>query len=177
MLDNSPTLANVKADIEYSEAVWNKHIIQPVAESDNDAASTNVMVAYDAEVTAATPAWFVGAVEQAFNGPLNEIRDILHHIEATLLSMKRMDVKMWNLQSHTGHEQSYHVMPFLNGDIPTQPPHNLPELWNVDVIRSLTGPQATSYLHGYGSNAHTIAEQKQLIGLEVGCPVEVNVNV
>ena len=25
MLDNSPTLANVKADIEYSEAVWNKH--------------------------------------------------------------------------------------------------------------------------------------------------------
>ena len=25
MLDNSPTLANVKADIEYSEAVWDKH--------------------------------------------------------------------------------------------------------------------------------------------------------
>ena len=98
-----------------------------------------MLSAYILTVTAATPAWFVGAVEQAFNGPLNEIRDILHHIEATLLSMKRMDVKvnfivfschvcqfshlkMWNLQSHTGHEQSYHVMPFLNGDIPTQPP-------------------------------------------------------
>lgn len=52
-------------------------------------------------LTAAIPAWFDGAVNQAINGPINEIHDNLHRIEdditdikAVLVSMKRMDAKV-----------------------------------------------------------------------------------
>ncbi|KAH9999080.1 hypothetical protein BJV77DRAFT_978822 [Russula vinacea] len=109
---------------------------------------------------AAIPAWFDGA-------------DDITDIKAVLVSMKRMDAKAWNIHCNDGHQRQYRVMPFLNGDIPAQAPHNLPELQNVDVIRGLNGQQTASYMNGYGlGNVHLlIADQKRLIGQEIGCPV------
>ncbi|KAN0135219.1 hypothetical protein V8E53_007110 [Lactarius tabidus] len=47
---------------------------------------------------------------------------------------------------------AYKVVPFPNGDDPTQPPHNLPHLVSVDVIKQLSECQLTSYLTGYCVN-------------------------
>ncbi|KAH9999082.1 hypothetical protein BJV77DRAFT_1064558 [Russula vinacea] len=176
-LNDPPTLENVKSAIQYSNAVQNRHLNQPEGASEDDAArgalyATNIMVAHNAQGNlAAAPAWFAGAVLQVINGP-NEICDSIAEIRASLISMKRMDAKAWNIHCDDGHQRPYCVMPFLNGGIPTQPPHNLPELRNVDAIRGLDGPQSASYMNGYGLGyIHLIVERKRRIGQEIGCPV------
>jgi len=49
-----------------------------------------------------------------------------------------------------GRTVPFRIVPFKNGDDPTQPPHNLPHLASVVVIKQLNEQQVNSYLTGYG---------------------------
>jgi hypothetical protein len=44
----------------------------------------------------------------------------------------------------------FEVVPFANGNDPTQPPHNLPPLLSVNAIENLNGHDLVEYLNGYG---------------------------
>ena len=85
----------------------------------------------------------------------------------------------------------FKVVPFINGELPTDQPvcpvplfcthltilchqHNLPALLNVGAINALTGQQANDYLVGYNLPVpHTIVQRKKAIYVEIGCTAEV----
>lgn len=85
----------------------------------------------------------------------------------------------------------YEVVPFTNGDDPTQPPvscacaspgseltcdqHNLPPLHSVYVIKSLDNQQLSAYLTGYGTSPLQVPDdrQKWTLGRYIGCKPEV----
>ncbi|KAI0001874.1 hypothetical protein BJV77DRAFT_970057 [Russula vinacea] len=113
-----------------------------------------VQVEQDYGNIAAAPAWFEPAFALATAG-INDRLDIMTN---------RLNVigdTIYNSLRHDGTWRAYEVVPFLNGDLPTQAPHLDPQ-------------EATAYLTGYGVGyVHYIAEQKRRIGLEIGCPVEI----
>ncbi|KAF5379190.1 hypothetical protein D9615_005901 [Tricholomella constricta] len=78
----------------------------------------------------------------------------------------------YNLCAGDGHSRRFQVVPFLDGTLPTGPPHNLPPLVNLQVVNTLTGPQATAYLQGYGQPVpNGIAARRRAICDAVGCDV------
>ncbi|RDB15799.1 hypothetical protein Hypma_003643 [Hypsizygus marmoreus] len=75
-----------------------------------------------------------------------------------------------NMMSGDGRVRPFRVVPFIDGSLPTDPPHNLPALLNVAVINALTGEEATAYLVGYDLPVpRTLAARKKAIRIEVGC--------
>jgi len=55
-----------------------------------------------------------------------------------------------NQRRGEGNVVPYEVIPFINGNDPTQPPHNLPPLGSVNAIENLNGHDLAAYLTGYG---------------------------
>ena len=102
---------------------------------------------------------------------------------------------MWNLQCSDGTQRKYMVVPFQNGEVPTETPvcasqfhvrhtdillwlnllqHNLPALLTVNGIRSLSRSQGEQYLQGYGRLVpHLTIDRKREIGRAISCPVDI----
>ena len=94
--------------------------------------------------------------------------------------------KSYNLSCGDGRARPFKVVPFLNGDLPTDAPvchfvvvlylsefccqHNLPALRNEGDIDHLLNQEASDYQTGYqGQVAHLVADRKRQICLEIGC--------
>ncbi|KAF5381565.1 hypothetical protein D9615_005636 [Tricholomella constricta] len=78
-----------------------------------------------------------------------------------------------NCLAGDGRVRRFEVIPFHDGTLPTDPPHNLPPLVNVAAINALTGPQATAYLRGYGRPIpRSVATRRRAIRDTVGCTAE-----
>ncbi|KIJ99349.1 hypothetical protein K443DRAFT_679969 [Laccaria amethystina LaAM-08-1] len=58
--------------------------------------------------------------------------------------------RLMNQHRADGAVIEYEIVPFTNGDDPTQPPHNLPYLGSVNAIENLDGNELVGYLNGYG---------------------------
>lgn len=94
-------------------------------------------------------------------------------LAASLAPLTRVAHVAYNLNAGDGRTRRFEVIPFLDGTLPTGPPHNLPALVNVVIINSLTGPQATAYLQGYGKPVpHHVADRRKAIRIAVGCTAE-----
>ncbi|KAF5375656.1 hypothetical protein D9615_009374 [Tricholomella constricta] len=73
--------------------------------------------------------------------------DIRNDIRAELVpDFKRLV----NHQRGDGTIVPFEIVPFTNGDDPTQPPHNLPRLLSVNSVEDLNGRDLAAYLTGYG---------------------------
>ncbi|KAF5381721.1 hypothetical protein D9615_005626 [Tricholomella constricta] len=94
--------------------------------------------------------------------------------ENAIMGLSRLATITHNLLSGDGHARPFVVVPFPNGAMPTDPPHNLPALVNVAIINALTGPQSTAYLQGYGVPVpNQVAARRTALRAVVGCTVEV----
>jgi len=58
--------------------------------------------------------------------------------------------RLMNQRRGEGNVVPYEVIPFTNGNDPTQPPHNLPPLVSVNAIETLGGLALAAYLTNYG---------------------------
>ncbi|KAF8495738.1 hypothetical protein F5888DRAFT_1709685 [Russula emetica] len=119
-----------------------------------DVYKTNIVMAHSAEVAA--PAWFQPAMTA-----------ILAPIRMTLAQTR-------NHELHDGTFTPFTIVPFNDGSMPTEAPHNLPPLVNVAAIRALTAPQTTAYTAGYGlGNIRAAPARRVAIGRAVGCSVAI----
>lgn len=68
------------------------------------------------------------------------------------------------------------IVPFNDGSMPTEAPHNLLPLVNVAAVRALTEAQTTAYAVGYAlGNVGPAPAGRAAIGRAVGCTVPVDV--
>ncbi|KAN0109213.1 hypothetical protein V8E52_009541 [Russula decolorans] len=119
-----------------------------------DVYKTNIIMAHSAE--AAAPAWFQPAMTLA-----------LAPIQIKLAQTR-------NYQLYDGGFTPFMIVPFNDGSMPTQDPHNLPPLINVAAIRVLTSPQTIAYAAGYGLViTGTAATRQAAIGRAIGCTVAI----
>lgn len=80
---------------------------------------------------------------------LQKVQTGLQKLRAEVVPELKREINRGRLE---GDIVPYEVVPFPNGDDPTQPPHNLPHLVSVEVIEQLSECQLISYLTGYGTN-------------------------
>ncbi|KAF8807541.1 hypothetical protein BYT27DRAFT_7223358 [Phlegmacium glaucopus] len=91
-------------------------------------------------------------------------------LAAGLAPLTRITSMTYNLLSGDGRSRPFQVIPFANGVLPTDPPHNLPALVDIVAIRMLTGPEATAYLVGYNLPVpNAVRARKVAICHEIGC--------
>jgi hypothetical protein len=100
-------------------------------------AHEHVALAYPAAVA---PPWFIPALHLA-----------LQPIREQLFQMEIESARTWNSAAGDGLAKPWKVVKFTNGDMPTQPPHNLPRIANRNELDALTGAQLASYLIGYAA--------------------------
>jgi len=150
--EDPPTLNDIVA-AKYYKALVNVAVASQMPDAPNadDAARADANSTEDA-----APAWFQPAVAQA-----------LAPIQITL-------AQMWNFQLLDGSYTPFKIVPFSNGSMPTQPPHNLPPLNNVAAIRALTAAQTHAYCAGYDlGNIGQAQARRAAIGRAVGCTVAI----
>ncbi|KAJ7325974.1 hypothetical protein DFH08DRAFT_941211 [Mycena albidolilacea] len=94
----------------------------------------------------AMPAWF-----QAWDA--NEFQPLKEAVDAIRIDLATFRDQFANGQCATGHQAPFGVVLFINGDDPTDEPHNLPAIQNTTDITTLTPVALTSYLMGYGLSA------------------------
>ncbi|KAF8800395.1 hypothetical protein BYT27DRAFT_7117675 [Phlegmacium glaucopus] len=155
-----PTLADVVAAKSYQARVDVAAASQaPNAPTTQDAAmadvyKTGIIMAHSA--AAAAPAWFHPAMTT-----------ILAPIRITLAQTR-------NHQLHDGSFTPFTIVPFNDGTMPTQNPHNLPPLVNAAAIRQLTAGESTLYAVGYElGNIGPAPARRVAIGRVVGCTVAI----
>ncbi|KAF5375662.1 hypothetical protein D9615_009378 [Tricholomella constricta] len=95
---------------------------------------------------AVAPPWFQDAIEHFRVEFRNEMRAM---IRAEVFPKLH---RLMNQRVEDGTIIPYVYLPFTNGDDPTQPPHNLPPLDNVNAIENLNEQDLAAYLTGYGIN-------------------------
>jgi len=107
----------------------------------------------------AVPAWFEPAVRKVLNDVLTPV--------------KRTAARSYNLQCRDGIARPFEIVPFLDGRLPTDQPHNLPALRNAEAIQGLSAQEVNTYMTGYGLDL-TIQEPKRAIGREIGCVTRIH---
>ncbi|KAF8222386.1 hypothetical protein L208DRAFT_1446391 [Tricholoma matsutake] len=155
-----PTLADIVAAKSYKTRVDVAFASQlPNAPTADDAARadvyrTNIITAHSA--LAAAPAWFQPAMTAI---------------------MAPFQVMLAQTQNHLRHDGSFTpftIVPFNDGSMPTQAPHNLPPLVTAAAIRALTVAQSTAYAVGYAlENVGAAPLRRIVIGRAVGCTVPI----
>jgi len=111
---------------------------------------------------AAGPPWFQQAIAQ--------INARFDRVDANLRSIQVISALSYNKQCHDGRHTPFVEVPFRNGDMPTELPHDLPILENFDDVENLTAVQSARYWHGYcGGNLP--GEQLRLARIRkaIGC--------
>ncbi|KAF8241061.1 hypothetical protein L208DRAFT_1352094 [Tricholoma matsutake] len=100
------------------------------------------------QVCSCRPPWFQGAIQQLCIDLRNDIRNDIRTMLRTdiLPDLKRL----MNQHRGEGNVVPYEVIPFTNGNDPTQPPYNLPPLGSINAIENLNGHDLAAYLTGYG---------------------------
>ncbi|KAF5384383.1 hypothetical protein D9615_003137 [Tricholomella constricta] len=89
------------------------------------------------------PAWFQAAFNRA-------IEPIKIELRRELGKTMRICALSYNETCGTGDAATLYVVPFENGEYPTEPPHNLPALTSPKIVRELNVNEANSYYKGYG---------------------------
>ncbi|KAF8055575.1 hypothetical protein FPV67DRAFT_1540981 [Lyophyllum atratum] len=80
----------------------------------------------------------------------NGITRALGNADERAASLDRaVDRASYNITCATGNTDPLEVVPFINGDDPTIPPHNLPPLTSPGAIRALDDNALRSYYDGY----------------------------
>ncbi|KAH9004632.1 hypothetical protein EDB86DRAFT_1968250 [Lactarius hatsudake] len=92
----------------------------------------------------------------------NDIRQILTHLR-----------RLMNQGRGTGNVVPLEIVPFVNGDDPTLPPHNLPPLHSEEDIEALNEQELNIYLTRYGvhplpGGADPLAARRQALKGSVG---------
>ncbi|KAF7315393.1 hypothetical protein MIND_00054000 [Mycena indigotica] len=110
---------------------------------------------------------------------LNAIANRQRDLVTEFTHMRRDVLILGNSQKGTGLGLAYAEVPFLDGSMPTVAvPANpgparpaLPELRTINDIRSLTGPQATAYMDGYGIGPapQQVERRQEIIARYIGC--------
>lgn len=99
------------------------------------------------------PAWFAPAMN------------------AALLPIRRSLARTWNSAAGDGIKKPWEIVPFVNGDDPTGPPHNLPPIWNLNELNQLQVHHVNAYLAGYGvilRPRQSLQAKRQQIGQQIG---------
>lgn len=115
----------------------------------------------------AVPPWAHAAFQQFHKGVVGDLR-------AGLVAPLQQST---NGRRHEGYVVKFEIVFFENGDNPTQAPHHLPPLHNVDDINNIQPPHLVRYLHGYGvdplpsagSPYATNHLRKNILKQKVGC--------
>ncbi|KAI9431232.1 hypothetical protein H4582DRAFT_2009491 [Lactarius indigo] len=100
------------------------------------------------------PPWFHEAIQQLRGDIQNDIQQARNDILQALGNLRSQvlpSLKQLINLSKSG-AVPLEVVPFTNGDDPTQPPHNLPHIDSAATIDGLNGAQLIGYLNGYGIN-------------------------
>ncbi|KIJ11779.1 hypothetical protein PAXINDRAFT_157172 [Paxillus involutus ATCC 200175] len=97
---------------------------------------------------AAAPPWFQGIIQPLF-------MDLRNDLQNDMWTMMRAEFlpgfkRLVNQHRGDGKVVSFDIVPFTNGNDPTQPPDNLPPLHSIDVIENLNEHDLMEYLNGYG---------------------------
>ncbi|KAK9244404.1 hypothetical protein V1506DRAFT_321836 [Lipomyces tetrasporus] len=66
-------------------------------------------------------------------------------------NLNLMGVQLNANRAADGVHKPFYIIPFRDGSLPTQPPHNLPPLFNLEIIEHLDGDLLREYCTGYGS--------------------------
>lgn len=158
--DDPPTLTDISNAVTYNHNLLVSHQVQ-----DQDSASSDDIgrgVVYQTKLVQAqagenvAPPWFAPALAAAF--------------AVGLAPLTRVSHKTHNLACGDGRTRRFLEVPFVDGTLPTEDPHNLPALLNVDDVNALTGPEVTSYLQGYNLPFQQLMNnRKRAIRSEIGC--------
>ncbi|KAJ7267438.1 hypothetical protein C8J57DRAFT_365930 [Mycena rebaudengoi] len=153
--------------------------LQPGGPSETDVGAA---VLYERSIVeASNPAALVPAWAQGFIATINTMSAIVN-------DMRVDQLKVQNSMLGDGRGFPYKTIPFkvvaaapaavpvppapqVTLQDPTQAPHNLPPLHNLDDIKALVGPDITSYLTGYGVPApfpHAVKKRQKLLARILG---------
>ncbi|KAF8871367.1 hypothetical protein BD779DRAFT_1576997 [Infundibulicybe gibba] len=119
------------------------------------------------------PAWFAGAVDrllQPIKDDLNTIKRDVRDLRTGLGKVRRISAITYNEACGTGDNIGLEVVPFANGEDPTEPPHNLPPLTSYQAVHDLDAAQRDAYYRGYELPRHTRdpEERIELIIVAIG---------
>jgi len=112
------------------------------------------------------PPWFQKAIAQ-INARIDRIENELRRVRA-------MAAWSFNSQQHDGRFVAFAEVPFPNGQMPTEPPHNLTPLRNLDDITNLTAVESAHYWnHYYHGNLPALPHRLTMIRSAIGCTAEI----
>ncbi|KAF9513292.1 hypothetical protein BS47DRAFT_1344330 [Hydnum rufescens UP504] len=91
-----------------------------------------------------------------------------------MINTDRRIICLANGMRHDGLATPYTIVPFTDGDDPTQPPHNLVPLVSTAVIDALSAHRCNRYLDGYKVDhppgVGNLALRRQLLKRAIGAP-------
>jgi len=112
------------------------------------------------------PPWFQQAIA--------DINQRLDHIDNRLQTVQKIAALSFNTQHQDGRFIDFVEVPFLNGDLPSQAPHFLPELRNFDSITNLSVLESARYWnHYYHGNLPALPDRLIMIRRAIGCTAEI----
>eukprot|EP00123_Amoebidium_parasiticum_P008808 comp19032_c0_seq4/m.21447 comp19032_c0_seq4/g.21447 ORF comp19032_c0_seq4/g.21447 comp19032_c0_seq4/m.21447 type:complete len:182 (-) comp19032_c0_seq4:457-1002(-) len=101
---------------------------------------------------------------------IKELKDDNKELNSTLKKMEQRMCKAFNRTCSDGMAVSFEVVRFPDGSDPTQPPHELPPLCNVEDLKKLTGPEMKTYLEGYNAVVPKgLEERRRALARTIGC--------
>ncbi|KAJ7056960.1 hypothetical protein C8F01DRAFT_1152867 [Mycena amicta] len=158
---NPPTLIDVVNALNYNAQLLAAHkaLINFDPEADRGPSSPTAVALAEGlmyqkaimelvEGPSVMPAWF-----QAWH--TNKFQPLVDRTLTNQFDTLRNDHEVFRAQTLNdryapGYVAPFVVLPFLNGDDPTDAPHNLPPMHNAGDIEALTAAAITAYLTGYG---------------------------
>ncbi|KAK9357176.1 hypothetical protein V1504DRAFT_465463 [Lipomyces starkeyi] len=113
-------------------------------------------------------------MEQRFDRMEQRMEQRLDSIEGRLEGMVRaqnlnlLGAHLSANRAADGVRTPFYIIPFRDGSLPTQPPHSLPALSNVDVIENLNAGQLREYCTGYGYPVGNPVQMRARIKTAIG---------
>ncbi|KAF9516757.1 hypothetical protein BS47DRAFT_1340385 [Hydnum rufescens UP504] len=105
----------------------------------------------------------------------NRVVTRLDDMHQQMINTDRRIICLANGMRHDGLVIPYTIVPFTDGDDPTQPPHNLVPLVSTAVIDTLSAHRCNRYLDGYEVDrppgVGNVALRRQLLKRAIGVPV------